>query len=141
MVSECFATLMDVKFRATKGISYMDMKQFWGSVNNVKAQIGIGVSYITSLDLPYTECIGGVTVEANQSIAAQAIVKGTHRRATPEEIESFKAATAEHIRDTAARKELPVNTQMLGQMIAATLDQVRPARNPVGRPPLQNEAH
>ena len=73
----------------------MDLKEYWTAVRKAGDEIAAGGQrsvFITSLDIPLKpEWRAGIVCEATPYLAGRGIVDRTHRLATSEEIETFKA--------------------------------------------------
>jgi hypothetical protein len=64
-------------------------EMFWGEVRRVQATIPSESTYIASIDRPMEGINGGRVFAASAKLAAQRVVEGTHRIATPEEIDRY----------------------------------------------------
>lgn len=113
----------------------MNIQEFWAEVNRIAAQLPLGdVVYVCSLDCKTHAggTIAGRVSEAPRKVAAEWIVQGTHRVATPEEITKHDQAAAEQAKAIAAaeykRKQNFALPEELTNLITAAVAGTQQAR-------------
>ena len=93
---------------ATNGA--LNIFPYWRAVQKVEATLQPGTTgtvFITSIERPLSPAWrAGVTFETTRRIAAQRIVEQTHRIATAEEIEAYRAAKKQREQDLRVETQL-----------------------------------
>lgn len=77
------------------------IQQYWQKVRETERTITEECPLMVSLNHPEIGATGGVVVSVTKGIAAELFVKGTHRMATDEEIESHRQSQRQHVMNQA----------------------------------------
>ncbi len=67
----------------------LSMKQYWKTVSDIEQTLPDEFVFITSVDKSSLGVTGGATVEASRRGAAEAIARGSHRPASPAEVDQY----------------------------------------------------
>jgi hypothetical protein len=68
----------------------MDLQQYWKDRRAIQNGLPEGDVFLVSIENPRRGWTGGIVTEVSREIAARDIAEGSHRIATPEEVEAYR---------------------------------------------------
>lgn len=101
----------------------MDIKKYWDKVNALAPQLPGETVWLMSLDNDTRNTKAGMVCEVTRKLAAERIVQGTNRLATPEEIAAHQAKRGEYA-EMSRKRELarkPQTVLVVGEEQAQAL--------------------